>query len=68
MKLWEVAKGLEEGKYKYGDEFEVFYLDGDFYSAKVGSHNCLWWTIEEAELALVHLAIGTDSFWKHIIK
>lgn len=68
MKLWEVAKGIEEGVYKYGDRFEVFYPDGEFYYAQVGSHGCLWWLKDEEELQMVFIASYNQDFWRLMSK
>lgn len=64
MKLWEVAKGLEEGKFKYEDRFEIFYPDGEFYYAHVGSHDCLWWLKDNEELQLVHIVSYNQDTWR----
>lgn len=57
---------MAEGKYKYGDKFEVCWPDGFVAYAQVASDNCLRWLKDGKELQSVYISSYNEDDWRLI--
>ncbi|WP_182006317.1 hypothetical protein [Priestia aryabhattai] len=62
MKRWEIVKGMQEGTFKVGDTFEVYYpncVGEQYYYASINESECLVWDNN----TLVHFTCFSEDVW-----